>query len=147
MSRRIEIVEVGPRDGLQNEKTLFDIDQKLEMIRRLELAGVRCLPQPDQLELTSLQLGAGAIVTDSGVVQEATSALGLGCFTAASTTDREITVSHGTNVLLGDDPSEIAEVLPADRLPVRCAIPLWEGRAGERIADVLVANYALVRAV
>jgi len=41
MSRRIEIVEVGPRDGLQNEKTLFDIDQKLEMIRRLELAGAR----------------------------------------------------------------------------------------------------------
>jgi len=41
MSRRIEIVEVGPRDGLQNEKTLFEIDQKLEMIRRLELAGAR----------------------------------------------------------------------------------------------------------
>jgi hydroxymethylglutaryl-CoA lyase len=41
MSRRIEIVEVGPRDGLQNEKTLFDIDQKLEMIRRLELAGAK----------------------------------------------------------------------------------------------------------
>ena len=41
MSRRIEIVEVGPRDGLQNEQTLFDIDQKLEMIRRLELAGAR----------------------------------------------------------------------------------------------------------
>ena len=41
MSRRIEIVEVGPRDGLQNEKTLFEIDQKLEMIRRLEAAGAR----------------------------------------------------------------------------------------------------------
>jgi hydroxymethylglutaryl-CoA lyase len=41
MSRRIEIVEVGPRDGLQNEKTLFEIEQKLEMIRRLEAAGAR----------------------------------------------------------------------------------------------------------
>lgn len=41
MSRRIEIVEVGPRDGLQNEKTLFSIDQKLEMIARLEAAGAR----------------------------------------------------------------------------------------------------------
>jgi hydroxymethylglutaryl-CoA lyase len=41
MSRRIEIVEVGPRDGLQNEKTLLDIEQKLEMIRRLEAAGAR----------------------------------------------------------------------------------------------------------
>jgi hydroxymethylglutaryl-CoA lyase len=41
MSRRIEIVEVGPRDGLQNEKTLLKIDQKLELIHRLEEAGAR----------------------------------------------------------------------------------------------------------
>jgi hydroxymethylglutaryl-CoA lyase len=41
MSRQIEIVEVGPRDGLQNEKALLDIDQKLEFIRRLEDAGAR----------------------------------------------------------------------------------------------------------
>lgn len=41
MSRSIQIVEVGPRDGLQNEKTLFEIEQKLEMIHRLEAAGAR----------------------------------------------------------------------------------------------------------
>lgn len=41
MSRFIEIVEVGPRDGLQNEKTPLDVDQKLEFIRRLEAAGAR----------------------------------------------------------------------------------------------------------
>jgi hydroxymethylglutaryl-CoA lyase len=41
MSRRIEIVEVGPRDGLQNEKTPLAVDQKLEFIRRLEDAGAR----------------------------------------------------------------------------------------------------------
>lgn len=41
MSRRIEIVEVGPRDGLQNEKTLLEVEQKLELIRRLEDAGAR----------------------------------------------------------------------------------------------------------
>ena len=41
MSRRIEIVEVGPRDGLQNEKTLLEVGQKLEMIARLESAGAR----------------------------------------------------------------------------------------------------------
>jgi hydroxymethylglutaryl-CoA lyase len=41
MSRRIEIVEVGPRDGLQNEKALLEVDQKLEFIRRLEDAGAR----------------------------------------------------------------------------------------------------------
>jgi hydroxymethylglutaryl-CoA lyase len=41
MSRRIEIVEVGPRDGLQNEKALLEIDQKLEFIHRLEAAGAK----------------------------------------------------------------------------------------------------------
>ncbi len=41
MSRPIEIVEVGPRDGLQNEKALLEVDQKLEFIHRLEAAGAR----------------------------------------------------------------------------------------------------------
>src|SRR3954469_24853234 len=41
MSRHIQIVEVGPRDGLQNEKALLEIDQKLEFIHRLEAAGAR----------------------------------------------------------------------------------------------------------
>jgi hydroxymethylglutaryl-CoA lyase len=41
MSRRIEIVEVGPRDGLQNEKTLLEVGEKLELIHRLEAAGAR----------------------------------------------------------------------------------------------------------
>jgi hydroxymethylglutaryl-CoA lyase len=41
MSRKIQIVEVGPRDGLQNEKTVLDVDAKLEFIRRLEAAGAR----------------------------------------------------------------------------------------------------------
>jgi len=41
MSRRIEIVEVGPRDGLQNEKALLEVDQKLDFIARLEAAGAR----------------------------------------------------------------------------------------------------------
>src|SRR6202012_6128988 len=41
MARRIEIVEVGPRDGLQNEKALLEVDQKLEFIGRLEAAGAR----------------------------------------------------------------------------------------------------------
>src|SRR6201991_754061 len=39
--RRIEIVEAGPRGGVQNEKTLFEVGQKLEMIQRLEAAGAR----------------------------------------------------------------------------------------------------------
>jgi UDP-N-acetylglucosamine 2-epimerase (non-hydrolysing) len=116
-------------------------------LARLEAAGVACIEPVAYLEFLSLQAGAGAIVTDSGGVQEEASALGVSCFTFRPNTERPVTLTHGTNVLLGDDPAEIAEVRPATHLPTPCAIPLWDGRAAERLADVLVANYALVPAV
>jgi UDP-N-acetylglucosamine 2-epimerase (non-hydrolysing) len=116
-------------------------------LARLEEAGVACIEPVAYLEFLSLQAGAGAIVTDSGGVQEEASALGVSCFTFRPNTERPVTLTHGTNVLLGDDPAEIAEVRPANHPPTPCAIPLWDGRAAERVADVLVANYALVPAV
>jgi UDP-N-acetylglucosamine 2-epimerase (non-hydrolysing) len=116
-------------------------------LTRLEEAGVRCIEPVAYLEFLSLQAGAGAIVTDSGGVQEEASALGVACYTFRPNTERPVTLTHGTNVLLGDDPAEIAEVRVANHPPTPCAIPLWDGRAAERVADVLVANYALVPAV
>ena len=110
---------------------------------RLEEAGVACIEPVPYLDFLSLQAGAGAVVTDSGGVQEETSALGVSCFTFRPNTERPITLTHGTNVLLGEDPAEIAEVRPSPHPPTPCAIPLWDGHAGERVADVLVANYVL----
>ena len=46
-------------------------------------------------------------------------------------------------MLLGDDPAAIAGVRLTSRAPVPCAVPLWDGRAAERTAEVLVAHYAL----
>ena len=109
----------------------------------LEQAGVACIEPVPYLEFLSLQAGAGAIVTDSGGVQEEASALGVSCYTFRPNTERPITLTHGTNVLLGEDPGEIAEVRPSAHPPTPCAIPLWDGHAGERVADVLVANYVL----
>jgi UDP-N-acetylglucosamine 2-epimerase (non-hydrolysing) len=109
----------------------------------LEEAGVACIEPVAYLEFLSLQAGAGAIVTDSGGVQEEASALGVSCFTFRPNTERPITLTHGTNVLLGEDPAEIADVRPSPHPPTPCAIPLWDGHAGERVADVLVANYVL----
>jgi UDP-N-acetylglucosamine 2-epimerase (non-hydrolysing) len=109
----------------------------------LEEAGVACIEPVPYLEFLSLQAGAGAIVTDSGGVQEEASALGVSCYTFRPNTERPITLTHGTNVLLGEDPAEIAEVRPSPHAPTPCAIPLWDGHAGERVADVLVANYVL----
>ena len=113
-------------------------------LSRLEGAGVSCIEPLAYLEFLSMQAGAGAIVTDSGGVQEEASALGVSCYTFRPNTERPITLTHGTNSLLGEDASEIAEVRPSTHAPTPCAIPLWDGHAGERVADALVANYALM---
>ena len=110
---------------------------------QLRAAGVRCTPPLGHVEFLSLQLGAGAIVTDSGAVQEEASALGVRCHTLRALTERPVTLLHGTNVLLGDDPAAIAGVRLTATAPVPCAVPLWDGRAAERTAEVLVAHYAL----
>ena len=112
---------------------------------RLLAAGVLCAPSLGYVDFLSLQAGAGAVVTDSGTVQEEASALGVRCYTLRASTERTITLTHGTNTLLGDDPRDIADVRPASGEPTPCAIPLWDGRAGERVAEALIANYALVR--
>jgi UDP-N-acetylglucosamine 2-epimerase (non-hydrolysing) len=112
-------------------------------VGRLEAAGTRCIDPVGYLDFLSLQSGAGAVVTDSGGVQEETSALGVRCYTFRPGTERPITLTHGTNVLLGDDPASLAKVELATWDPTPSAIPLWDGHAGERVADVLVTNYAL----
>ena len=109
----------------------------------LERAGVVCSEPIGYLDFLSLEAGAGAIVTDSGGVQEEASALGVACYTFGPSTERTITLTHGTNVLLGDNPADIADVRPWPFAPTPCAIPLWDGRAAERVADVLIANYVL----
>jgi UDP-N-acetylglucosamine 2-epimerase (non-hydrolysing) len=113
---------------------------------RLQAAGVHCIDPVGYLDFLSLQADAGAVVTDSGGVQEETSALGVPCFTFRTSTERPITITHGTNTLLGDDPSELAAVQIPAWDPTPSAIPLWDGHASERLADILVMNYALCAA-
>jgi UDP-N-acetylglucosamine 2-epimerase (non-hydrolysing) len=116
-------------------------------LARLEASGVRCIEPVGYLEFLSLQAGAGAIVTDSGGIQEEASALGVACFTFRPNTERPVTLTHGTNVLLGEDPGAIAAIRPSGWKPTPCAIPLWDGHAAERVADVLVRRYAQSRLV
>lgn len=109
----------------------------------LSRAGVRCPRWPGWLDLLSLECGAGAIVTDAGGLQDEASALGIPCFTLGRVTERRATLTQGTNVLLGGDPGAVAVVEPCRRPPTPAAIPLWDGHAAERIAEVLAANYAV----
>jgi UDP-N-acetylglucosamine 2-epimerase (non-hydrolysing) len=108
---------------------------------RLQDAGVHCTDPVGYLDFLSLQAGAGAIVTDSGGVQEEAAALGVPCYTLRANTERPITISHGTNVLLGDDPTRLRELRLPSRPPTPCAIPLWDGHAATRAADVIVTAF------
>jgi UDP-N-acetylglucosamine 2-epimerase (non-hydrolysing) len=113
-------------------------------LERLEAAGVRCVDPVGYLDFLSLQAGAGAIVTDSGGVQEEASALGVPCYTLRANTERPITVTHGTNTLLGEDPASLAQVSLATGPATPCVIPLWDGHAAERAADAVVSSFPSV---
>ena len=108
------------------------IDVVAERLRLIEPVGY--------VEFLSLVAGSAGVLTDSGGIQEETTYLGLPCFTLRANTERPITVSMGTNTLLGLDPKRIGDV-PAllDEAHERetQVPPLWDGHAAERIVDVL----------
>jgi UDP-N-acetylglucosamine 2-epimerase (non-hydrolysing) len=102
--------------------------------------GVRLLDPLGYLEFLGLVEGAAAVVTDSGGIQEEATFLGVPCFTLRANTERPITCTVGTNMLLGLDPQRIAEVpsLLASERERTVGVPdLWDGRAAGRIVDVL----------
>ena len=79
------------------------------------------------------------VLTDSGGIQEETTALGVPCLTLRRNTERPVTVTHGTN-RLATTPEEIqagADEILAGRWRTGERVPLWDGRASERIVDVL----------
>jgi UDP-N-acetylglucosamine 2-epimerase (non-hydrolysing) len=101
--------------------------------------GVTLLDPVGYIEFLALERDAGAVLTDSGGVQEETSFMGVPCFTLRDNTERPVTIRMGTNTLLGLKPARIAEIPRLLRRPtaVPGRPPLWDGRASERVADVL----------
>jgi len=104
--------------------------------------GITLIPPAGYLDFIALQDSARLVLTDSGGVQEETTALGVPCVTLRDNTERPITVEQGTNVLAGRDPDRIvataARVLADPPAPRRPA--LWDGRASDRIAEVLLTG-------
>lgn len=96
------------------------------------------------LDFLHLLVAARAVVTDSGGIQEETTALGVPCLTLRETTERPITVREGTNRLLGADAARVAPALRdalarARTMGETVRVPeLWDGHTAERIADDLV---------
>lgn len=92
------------------------------------------------LEFLSLVMSSAGVITDSGGIQEETTFLGIPCFTLRDNTERPVTVSQGTNELLGLDPAALASV--PTRLAARAnrssSVPEgWDGDAARRLVDVL----------
>jgi UDP-N-acetylglucosamine 2-epimerase (non-hydrolysing) len=95
------------------------------------------------LDFLSLLADAGAVLTDSGGIQEETTYLGIPCFTLRDNTERPVTIRAGTNTLLGLDPAAIAGIpaaLAARGQAPSERPPLWDGHAAERIADVVAGD-------
>jgi UDP-N-acetylglucosamine 2-epimerase (non-hydrolysing) len=104
---------------------------------------LRLLDPLPYLEFLALQRHASLVITDSGGIQEETTFLGVPCLTVRENTERPITVEIGTNEIVGRNLDNIAvaieRVLDGKRKP--CTVPpLWDGHAGERIADVILGN-------
>ncbi len=109
----------------------------------LEAGQLRLVDPLPYVDFLGLQSRATVVITDSGGIQEETTYLGVPCLTLRENTERPITVSMGTNVLVGRDREklrvELARVL-AGNARKGTVPPLWDGHAGSRIADVLVAR-------
>ena len=111
--------------------------ERFDLLDLLDPARVVILPPQGYLEMVGLMAGATLVLTDSGGLQEETTALGVPCLTMRENTERPITVEQGTNTMVGRDRGAIlhgvAEILAGRGK--RGRVPeLWDGHAAERIA-------------
>ncbi len=96
------------------------------------------------IDFLALQQHAWLVVTDSGGIQEETTFLGVPCLTVRENTERPVTVTAGTNILVGQDMTlllgEINRRL-AGEVKKGSIPPLWDGKASERIAEIIAGRY------
>jgi UDP-N-acetylglucosamine 2-epimerase (non-hydrolysing) len=111
---------------------------KLEKL--LEESSIIAVPPQGYLEMLGLMKDARVVLTDSGGIQEETTALGIPCITLRENTERPITISQGTNTIVGTDVDKIMacydDVMSTGGKGGR--VPeLWDGKAAQRIVDII----------
>jgi len=107
---------------------------------RLDGKGIAYLDPLGYLDFVALMSRARLVLTDSGGIQEETTILGVPCLTLRDSTERPVTVTHGTNRVIGTDPDRIVgEALRTLEEPPRPTEPppLWDGHAAKRIVRIL----------
>lgn len=111
--------------------------ERFGLLGRLDAPGIIVLPPQGYLEMLGLMSRAVMVLTDSGGMQEETTALGVPCLTIRENTERPITVEQGTNTLVGIDPqallAAVGDILAQGGKRGR-APEFWDGRAAQRIA-------------
>jgi len=104
------------------------------------LNGIRTMAPVGYLEFLNLQSTAAVVLTDSGGAQEETTILGVPCLTLRHNTERPVTITNGTNVMVGTDKERIVEafrqIMNGDWKPSGPP-ELWDGHAAERIVRVI----------
>jgi len=114
--------------------------EEFELMGRIENSNITLLPPLGYLHLLGFMKKAKVVLTDSGGIQEETTALGIPCITLRENTERPITVAEGTNTIVGSDPVKIKAAFDevmisggnAGRTP-----EYWDGHAAERIVKYL----------
>jgi len=133
-SRDLPLVfPVHPRTKQRMEQ--FGLAEKVHAAKHIVQS-----PPLGYLDFLAITSQARVIITDSGGLQEESTALGIPCLTARPNTERPITVDEGTSTLVGNDLGKLRECLGAvlDGTYKRGSCPaLWDGRAAERIARLL----------
>ncbi len=119
------------------------------LLEEVERGGrVRLVEPLGYLDFLRLYSGARLVLTDSGGIQEETTALGIPCLTLRENTERPVTVELGTNRVVGTDPERIVrtavEALGEPRSGGGCVPPLWDGKTADRVLDALTESIGKV---
>jgi UDP-N-acetylglucosamine 2-epimerase (non-hydrolysing) len=115
--------------------------QRIEQLGSRDDKRIRMIPPVGYLDFLYLLNHARLVLTDSGGIQEETTALGVPCLTLRENTERPVTVSEGTNQIVGQDPLRIAQAaseILSGKLRESRVPRYWDGKAAERIVNVLL---------
>jgi UDP-N-acetylglucosamine 2-epimerase (non-hydrolysing) len=117
--------------------------EAFRLLRMMEKSNIRLIPPLSYMEFLNLWKDAEMVFTDSGGIQEETTALGVPCFTLRENTERPVTISEGSNVLAGTKKVTILDAYTRhkrNRVEEKRTPELWDGRASDRIVEILLGK-------